>query len=309
MKCLVTELYNQAGIDVFEKNGVEVTLAYGKSMDELKEMVKDYEILVVRAATPVQKDFIDAGTKLKAIGMAGIGLNHIDVEYAKSNDIAVFNVPDGSTTAVSELAIGTMLNVLRRIGNANSFVKSGGWDKTGFTGNEIRNKTVGILSLGRIGFRVAEICKAFGAKEIITYDPYLKQEVADKIEARILPLDEVLKQADIISIHTPLTPETKHMIGKEQFEMMKDGAYLFNLGRGGIVDEDALYDALVSKKLAGAGFDVMEEEPPTKDNKLFSLDNFSITCHIGAGTQEAQVYIAESLANQILNHLNLGYSM
>ncbi len=156
---------------------------------------------------------------------------------------------------------------------------------------------------------MAEICKAFGAKEIITYDPYLKQEVADKIQARILPLEDVLKEADIISIHTPLTPETKHMIGKEQFKIMKDGAYLFNLGRGGIVDEEALYEALVSKKLAGAGFDVMEEEPPAKDNKLFALDNFSITCHIGAGTEEAQIYIAESLANQILNHLNVGYSM
>ncbi|MGP1488839.1 MAG: hydroxyacid dehydrogenase [Peptoanaerobacter stomatis] len=304
MKCLVTELFNQSGIDVFEKNGVEVTLAYGKSIPEITDMVKDYEILVVRAETPVQKAMIDAGVKLKAVGMAGIGLNHIDVEYAKSKGIAVFNVPDGSTTAVSELAIGTMLNVLRKIGNANNFVKAGNWNKTGFTGNEIKNKTVGILSLGRIGFRVAEICLAFGAKEIVTYDPYLKQEVADKIGARILPLDEVLKVADIVSIHTPLTPETKHMIGKEQFAIMKDGSFLFNLGRGGIVDEEALYDALTSGKLAGAGFDVMEQEPPAKDNKLFKLDNFSITCHIGAGTKEAQIYIADSLANQIMNYIN-----
>ena len=304
MKCLVTELFNQSGIDVFEKNGVEVTLAYGKSIPEITDMVKDYEILVVRAETPVQKAMIDAGVKLKAIGMAGIGLNHIDVEYAKSKGIAVFNVPDGSTTAVSELAIGTMLNVLRKIGNANNFVKAGNWNKTGFTGNEIKNKTVGILSLGRIGFRVAEICLAFGAKEIVTYDPYLKQEVADKIGARILPLDEVLKVADIVSIHTPLTPETKHMIGKEQLSLMKDGSFLFNLGRGGIVDEEALYDALTSGKLAGAGFDVMEQEPPAKDNKLFKLDNFSITCHIGAGTKEAQIYIADSLANQIMNYIN-----
>ena len=304
MKCLVTELFNQSGIDVFEKNGVEVTLAYGKSIPEITDMVKDYEILVVRAETPVQKPMIDAGVKLKAIGMAGIGLNHIDVEYAKSKGIAVFNVPDGSTTAVSELAIGTMLNVLRKIGNANNFVKAGNWNKTGFTGNEIKNKTVGILSLGRIGFRVAEICLAFGAKEIVTYDPYLKQEVADKIGARILPLDEVLKVADIVSIHTPLTPETKHMIGKEQLSLMKDGSFLFNLGRGGIVDEEALYHALTSGKLAGAGFDVMEIEPPAKDNKLFKLDNFSITCHIGAGTKEAQIYIADSLANQIMNYIN-----
>lgn len=303
MKCLVTELFNQSGIDLFEKNGVEVTLAYGKSIPEITEMIKDYDLLVVRAETPVQQPMIDAGVKLKAIGMAGIGLNHIDVTYAKSKGIEVFNVPDGSTTAVSELAIGTMLNVLRKIGSANNFVKAGNWDKTGFTGNEIRNKTIGILSLGRIGFRVAEICLAFGAKEIVTYDPYLSQEVADKIGAKILPLDEVLKVSDIVSIHTPLTPETKHMIGKEQLALMKDGSFLFNLGRGGIVDEEALYDALTSGKLAGAGFDVMEQEPPAKDNKLFALDNFSITCHIGAGTKEAQIYIAESLATKMLKHI------
>lgn len=303
MKCLVTELYNEAGQQILKDNGVEVTLAYDKNHDELVEMVKDYELLIVRAATPVQKDFIDAGVKLKAIGMAGIGLNHIDVEYAKSKGIAVFNVPDGSTEAVSELAIGMILSVLRKIPAANKSVKGGVWNKTGFTGNEIKGKVVGICSLGKIGFRVAELCLAFGAKGIITYDPYLKQEIADKINAKILPLDEVCKQADIISIHTPLTPETKHMIGKKQLDMMKDGSFLFNLGRGGIVDEDALYDALVSGKIKAAGFDVMEEEPPKKDNKLLQLDNFTITCHIGAGTEEAQIYISESLANQMLNHV------
>lgn len=304
MKVLVTELYNEAGQQMLKDKGVEVTLAYGKSHDELVAMVPEYDALIVRAATPVQKDFIDAGKNLKSIGMAGIGLNHIDVEYAKSKGIKVLNVPDGSTTAVSELAVGMILTTLRKIPKANKDVKNGTWEKTAYPGNEIKGKTIGICSLGKIGFRVAEILLAFGAKEILTYDPYLKQEIADKIGAKILPLEEVLKQADIVTIHTPLTPETKHMIGKDQIALMKDGSYLFNLGRGGIVEETALYEALKSGKLKGAGVDVMETEPP-KSSPLFELDNFTVTPHIGAGTEEAQIYISESLARQTLEALGL----
>lgn len=303
MKCLVTELFNDAGIKALEAKGVEVTLAYGKSQEELKAMLPDYDALIVRAATPVKKDMIDAGKKLKSIGMAGIGLNHIDVEYAKSKGIKVLNVPDGSTEAVAELALAVALSVMRKVVAADKAVRANKWDKTGFTGNEIRGKVVGIIALGKIGYRVAELYKAFGAT-IVTYDPYLKQEIADKIGAKILPLDEVFKQADIVSVHSPLTPETKHMIGKKQLDLMKKGSFVFNLGRGGVVDEDALYDALVSGQLAGAGADVMEVEPPV-GSKLLGLDNFVVTCHIGAGSHEAQIYIGESLAKQTLEVLGL----
>ncbi len=301
MKCLVTEKIREEGLSILREK-FDVDLAYGKSIDEIKQMVGDYEVLIVRAQTPVDKEMIDLGKKLKIIAMGGIGLNHIDVEYAKSKNIDIYNVPQGSTEAVAELAVGTILTVLRRIPEANAFVKKGNWDKTIYIGNEVKGKTVGILALGKIGFRVAEVMKALGA-DIITYDPYLKQEIADKLDAKIMDLDEVMKKADIISIHTPLTPETKHMVNAEKIAMMKQGSFLFNFGRGGIVNEDALYDALKSGHLKGAGFDVLEEEPPAKDHKLYSLDNFTITPHIGAGTEEAQIFIAKNLAERIIEKL------
>ncbi len=301
MKCLVTEKIREEGLSILREK-FDVDLAYGKSIDEIKKMVGDYDVLIVRAQTPVDKEMIDLGKKLKIIAMGGIGLNHIDVEYAKSKNIDIYNVPAGSTEAVAELAIGTILTVLRRIPEANAFVKKGNWDKTIYIGNEVKGKTVGILALGKIGFRVGEVMKALGA-DIITYDPYVKQEIADKLDAKIMDLDEVMKTADIISIHTPLTPETKHMVNAEKIAMMKPGSFLFNFGRGGIVNEDALYDALKSGHLKGAGFDVLEEEPPAKDHKLYSLDNFTITPHIGAGTEEAQIFIAKNLAERIIEKL------
>ncbi|MGP1562351.1 D-2-hydroxyacid dehydrogenase [Filifactor alocis] len=302
MKCLITELVHPSGVDILKQH-YDVTLAYGKSLDEVKAMVKDYEILIVRSDTPVQKDMIDAGVKLKVIGMAGIGLNHIDTKYAEEKGIKVFNVKDGSIDSVAELALTLMLTVMRKVNPANNAVKQGKWDKMGFTGNLLTEKTVGILAVGRIGSRVAQLCQGFGCN-VIGYDPYLPQEVADKIGVKLMSLDEVLQTADILSIHMPLTPETKHMIGKKQLDMMKEGSFLFNLGRGGLVDEDALYDALKSGHLAGAGLDVVEVEPPAPDHKLFELDNCIITCHIGAGSYEAQEKIAKSLANQIIEYLS-----
>ncbi|NLM07222.1 MAG: hydroxyacid dehydrogenase [Tissierellia bacterium] len=301
MKCLITEVIAQEGIDILERE-FGVVLAYDKSIAEIKEMVKDYEILIVRAETPVDKEMIDAGEKLKVIGMAGIGLNHIDVKYAESKGIKVFNVPDGSTNSVAELALGMMLTTMRRITEANNYVKAGHWDKTAFVGRQIRRKTVGIVSMGKIGYRVAELVKALGA-HIIVYDPYLKPEVARSLNAEIASLDILFQNADIISVHTPLTPETYHMIGRKLLSQMKPSSYIFNLGRGGIIDEDALYDALKNKTIAGAGVDVLEVEPPEVNNKLFTLDNFIVTCHIGAGSVEAQTYIAKHLAVYIIDYL------
>lgn len=301
MKCLITEKIAQEGIDILERE-FGVVRAYDKNISEIKEMVKDYEVLIVRAETPVDKEMIDNGVKLKAIGMAGIGLNHIDVKYAESKGIKVFNVPDGSTNSVAELAIGMMLTTMRRITECNNYVKAGHWDKTAFVGRQIRRKTVGIVSMGKIGYRVAELCKAMGA-HIIVHDPYLKPEIARGLNAELTSLDILFQNADIITVHTPLTPETYHMIGKKQILLMKPTAYIFNLGRGGIIDEDALYEALKSKAIAGAGCDVLEVEPPEVGNKLFTLDNFICTCHIGAGSIEAQTYIAKNLAVYIIDYL------
>ncbi len=305
MKCLITEKINDKGINLLKENGVKVDLAYDKNREEIKEIIGDYDVLLVRAETQVDKELIDLGKNLKVIGMNGIGLNHIDVEHAKSKGIKVVNVADGSITAVAELAFTLMLGTVRKLYPAVSATKSGKWDKTGFTGNQLNEKTLGILSLGKIGFRVAEIAQAFNMK-VIAFDPYLNPEIARRINVELLPLEEVLTQADLITIHTPLTKETYHMIGEEEINLMKDGSFLFNLGRGGIVDERALYEALVSGKLAAAAADVMECEPPTEeDAKLLQLDNFMATCHIGAGTVEAQEYISYSLASQTLEGLNV----
>ena len=304
MKCLITEKINDKGINLL-KEYMQVDLGYEMTRNEILENLKNYDALLIRAETQVDREMIDAGEKLKVVGMNGIGLNHVDVKYANEKNIEVLNVPDGSITAVAELTLTLILATLRKFYPTVSATKDGFWDKTSFQGNELKGKTVGILALGQIGFRVAELCQAFGA-EVIAYDPYQKQEIADKINVPLLPLEEVLKRADILSIHSPLTKETKHMIGKEQIEMMKDGSYIFNLGRGGIVKEDDLYNALVSGKITAAAADVMENEPPKEsDMKLIELDNFSVTCHIGAGTVEAQEYISESLARKTLEALKL----
>ncbi|WP_129600332.1 D-2-hydroxyacid dehydrogenase [Anaerophilus nitritogenes] len=304
MKCLITEKVNEKGIELLRKH-FTVDLAYDKNLDEIKNMVGEYDVLLVRAETPVDKEMIDLGKNLKIVGMAGIGLNHIDVEYAKSKDIKVINVPNGSITSVAELAMTLILGSCRKLYNAVHATKNGKWDKTGFTGNLLDGKTVGILSLGKIGFRVAELCQAFNMN-VVAYDPYLNPEVAKKINVELLPLEDVFKKADIISIHTPLTKETHHMVSEKELNLMKDGSFLFNLGRGGIVDEKALYKALTSGKLKAAAADVMENEPPKEeDQALLKLDNFMATCHIGAGTEEAQEFISVSLADQIFEYFNL----
>lgn len=306
MKCLITEKIDDKGINLLKENGFEVNLAYEKNREEIKKMIVDYDVLLVRAETQVDKELIDLGRNLKVIGMAGIGLNHIDVKYAESKGIKVLNVPDGSITSVAELTMALILATVRKLYNAVYYTKSGKWDKTGFTGNLLDGKTIGIISLGKIGFRVAELCQAFNMK-VIAYDPYLEPKIAEKINVELLTLEEVLRQSDLISIHTPLTKETYHMIGEKEIELMKDGSFLFNLGRGGIVDERALYRALVSGKLKAAAVDVMENEPPSTedDYKLLQLDNFIATCHIGAGTVEAQSYISYSLAKQVIEFLGV----
>lgn len=304
MKCLITEKIGQEGIELLKEH-FQVDLFYERSQEEIKEIIGDYDVLIVRARTTVDKEMIDLGKNLKVIGMAGIGLNHIDTTYAKTKDIKIFNVPDGSITSVAELTMTLILASFRKLYNAVSATKSGNWDMLGYTGNILEGKTIGILALGKIGFKVAELCQAFNM-DVIAFDPYLDPKIAEKINVKLLPLEEVLKNSDLISIHSPLTKETYHMIGEKEINMMKDGSFIFNLGRGGVVDEKALYKALKSGKLKAAAADVLEHEPPRpEDYKLMKLDNFIATCHIGAGTEEAQANIAKSLASQVIEHLGM----
>lgn len=301
MKIIITEKINNSGINLLKKN-CEVVCDFGISREELLDCIEDYDAMIIRADTKIDSILLDKAKKLKAIGMAGIGLNHIDVAYAQDKNIAIFNVPDGSNESVAELTIGLMLNIVRKVDAAVHDTKAKyDWNKHAFIGRQLRDKVLGIIALGKIGSRVAQFCQVLGMK-VVAYDPYLDKTRADELQVKLVGLDELLSLADIISIHAPLTKDTYHLLGAEQLKKMKKEAYLINLGRGGIVDEDSLYLALKEGHLAGAAVDVMEEEPPGK-SKLFELGNFLVTPHIGAGTVEAQDYIAFNIAEKVLNHL------
>lgn len=301
MKCIITEQLDETGIKMLNEFG-EVRLAYGIARKELLQVIKDFDVLIVRSDTPVDKELIDKGVNLKVVGMAGIGLNHIDTEYAKAKNIQVFNVVDGSIDSVAEMTIGMMINIARKLSKASYDTKNKIWNKTGYLGNQLKGKTLGLIAMGKIGSRVATLAQAIGM-EVIVYDPYLDPKIAEQMNVKLKSLIELLEEADVISIHTPLTKDTYHMIGEKEINTLKKGSYIINLGRGGIIDEDVLYHALKNGQLAGAALDVLEVEPNC-DSKLFTLDNVIITPHIGAGTVEAQQNIARSLANKVIDYLS-----
>lgn len=301
MKVLITEPVHPDGVEFLRSKGVEVTCAFGISREELLQSVAMYDGLIIRSDTAIDRELLDLATHLKVVGMAGIGLNHVDLFLADERGVRVYNVPDGSNESVAELTIGFLIAVARKIVLASSDTKKGMWDKSGYMGHTLQGKTLGILALGRIGTRVAEIARVLGMN-ILACDPYLDEQEVQRRGAQKVELDSLLRASDFVSIHSPLNEQTYHLIGREQIEMMKDGSFLINLGRGGIVDEEALYDALVSGKLKGAALDVMEVEPAPK-SKLFTLDNIFITPHIGAGTVESQQYISLSIATKVFNHL------
>jgi len=304
MKIIITEKIHQSGIE-FLKEQFDVTEMYDPGKERLLEVIKDYDAIIQRASIDLDKEMIDAATNLKVIGMAGVGLNNIDVAYAKSKGIPVFNVPDGSTNAVAELTFSLLLNVARKITPANDFVKGGGWNKHLFPGSELKNKTIGTIGFGRIGKRVGKIADAFDMN-VIAYDPYIDPKDVAHMNVRLVSFEKLLTEADIISIHCPITEETHHLISEEEFQLMKDGAILLNMGRGGIVSEKAAIEALKSKKLKAYAMDVVENEPytgGTYQSELLNFDNVVITPHIGAGTEEAQEYIAKTVTKKVASYL------
>lgn len=293
---LVTEPIDPAGVAGFQEYA-EVKLAFDADRAELLNIVGDYDALVVRVKHKIDREVIDRGARLKVIAMNGIGLNHIDVNYAKEKGIAVLNVPDASNDSVAELTIGLMLNLARRINPAFASVREGQWNKHAFIGHELKGKTLGIIALGKIGSRVAHIAQAMGM-DVIAFDPFLTPQAAAALKVELVSLPDLLGRADVVSIHAPLTKDTYHLLGAEELAQMKEGAFLVNAGRGGIVDEEALYAAVASGHLGGFAGDVMETEPPGK-NKLFGLPNVVVTPHIGGNTHEAQRRIGLRLAEEI----------
>lgn len=262
----------------------------------LASALSDAHVLIVRSATKVNEGLLSAAPNLKIVARAGVGLDNIDVPACEKRGIKVINTPSASSNAVAELTIGVMICLLRNVQKAHLQMKNKIWDKKNLVGSEIAGKTIGIIGFGRIGSLVAEKAHALGMR-VVAYDPHPK----DVGYVTFLSLDEVFRTADIISIHVALTPQTKHMINRDAIAKMKDGVYLLNLARGELVDEDAIYDACKSKKIAGAALDVYSLEPYT--GKLLELDNICFTPHIGASTKEAQLRIGTELVQRLKEEL------
>ncbi len=302
MKVGICDPIAKEGVELLKKEGFEVMDLTGLPKDELPNHVRDLDAIIVRSATKVRKEMIDAAEKLKAIGRAGVGLDNIDVEYAKSKGIKVINTPRATSISVAELTIGLILAVMRKIAYADREMRNGAWPKKKCKGIEMYGKTMGIIGIGRIGREVAKRAKAFGMK-VIYYDVYRPDESTEKeLDIEFRELNVLVSEADVITLHLPLTPETKHLINKERIEKMKDGAIIINAARGGIVDENALYEALKSGKLYGAALDVYENEP-LKESKLFELDNIVLTPHIGAQAKEGQTRAGIEVAKKIAEAL------
>ena len=301
VKILITDDIHEEAVEILRKVG-DVEIATNLSREELKRKIEDVDVIVVRSGTKLTRDILEHAKKLKIIARAGVGVDNIDVEYATERGIIVVNSPDASSISVAELTMGLMLAAARNIPQATASLKRGEWDRKSFKGIELYGKTLGVIGLGRIGQQVVKRAKAFGMN-IVGYDPYIPEEVARDLGVKLLDdLNELCKVSDFITLHVPLTPKTRHIIGKEQISLMKRNAIIVNCARGGLIDERALYEALKEGRIRAAALDVFEEEPP-RNNPLLTLDNVIGTPHQGASTEEAQKSAGILVAEQIVKIL------
>ncbi len=301
MKVLVSDNISPKGIAILKKAKLTVDVKTGLSTDELKKAIHTYEALIVRSATKVTRDIIDAAENLKVIGRAGSGLDNIDKTAATKRGIVVMNTPGGNTITTAEHTMALLFSMARQVPQASASMKEGKWEKKRFMGVELYNKTLGIIGLGNIGAHVARMAHGIGM-HIITYDPFLNEEKARTLGVKIVELGELIKTSDFITIHAPLTKDTMGMINAERISKMKPGVRLINSARGGIIDEKALHDAIQSGKVAAAALDVFEKEPP-EGSPLLGLDRMVCTPHLGAASTEAQENVAIAIAEQIVDYL------
>ncbi len=301
---IITDHISQEGIDILQRDtSIAIDVRPCIKNEELKKIIGNYDAIITRSGTAITADLIENPGKLKIIGRAGVGLDNVDIEAASKKGIIVMNAPTGNTFAATELTMGIMLAAARKIPLANASLKSGQWDRKKFMGFQLYNKTLGIIGLGRIGGNVAVRAKSFGMK-VVAYDPYIKKSKAESIGVKLCDtLEEVLQASDVLTVHTPLTPETLNMITAAEISKMKTGVIIINCARGGIVNENDLYEALKSGKVFAAGIDVFEEEPP-KNHRLFELENVFVTPHIGANTFEGQEGVARLIAEQVVDALH-----
>ena len=305
IKILVTDEVSDTGLQPLRAAGFLIEKHTRLPHDQLCEAVKQSDGLVVRSETKVTADVLDAAPILRVIGRAGVGVDNIDVAAATARGIVVMNAPDGNTVTTAEHTMALLIALARRVPQANTSLKSGGWDRKKFIGVELQGKTLGIIGLGRIGRAVATRARAFGMS-IIAYDPFIAPEQTRDLEIEGATLDEVFARSDFLTVHTPLTAETKCIIGKDAFALMKKGVRIINCARGGLVDEEALREAINSGVVAGAALDVFTEEPPRLDHPLLALEEVIATPHLGASTTEAQEGVAFTVAEQMRDYLLSG---
>lgn len=304
MKVLVSDNISPKGVEILKNAGLKVDVRTGMKPEELKACIGEYNGLIIRSATKVTSEIIDAASNLKVIGRAGSGLDNVDKVAASKKGIVVMNTPGGNTVTTAEHSIAMLFSVARMIPQATASMKAGKWEKKKFMGVELYNKTLGILGLGNIGSQVAK--KAQGLEmNVIAYDPFLSEDKAEALGIKKVSIDEIFSQSDFITIHSPLTPETKNLINAKTISRMKDGVRIINCARGGIINEQDLYEAVKSGKVAGAALDVLEKEPPD-NNPLLTLDNVVCTPHLGASTEEAQENVALAVAEQVADYLVRG---
>lgn len=272
---------------------------------EFESALAGAEALIVRSATKVTREMFSLAPHLKAVGRAGVGLDNIDIPAASERGIAVFNAPGGNTIAAAELTMALLIAVARKVPAAEASLREGNWDRAAFKGVELRAKTLGLIGAGRIGSEVAMRCKAF-EMDVIAYDPYLSPTRADELGIEMVAWEEVLERGDFISIHVPLTEETRGIIGPDALSKMKPTAFVVNASRGGVVDESALAKALHNSVIAGAALDVYETEPLPADSPLRDAPNLVLTPHLGASTAEAQVGVATEVAHKVRLLLETG---
>ena len=284
-RVLVTDPLAADGLAILKEGKLEVDVRTGLKGQDLLDAVKDYDALIVRSETRVTAEVIAAGKNLQIIGRAGVGVDNIDVDAATAHGIIVVNAPTGNTVSAAELTFGLMMAMARNIAQADASMRRGEWRRSEFVGVELRGKTLGIVGLGRVGTELAKRARAFEMR-IVAYDPYVSQERARDIGAELDTLDNVLKTADFLSVHTPLTDATKSLITAKELAMMKKGVRIVNAARGGIIDEQALYDAVESGHVAAGAIDVFPVEP-VKETILTKSGRIIVTPHLGASTAEA----------------------
>jgi D-3-phosphoglycerate dehydrogenase len=302
-RVLVSDSLSDEGLAILERTpGLQTDYRPGISPDELRGVLPDYDGLIIRSGTKVTADLLSVAKRLRVVGRAGIGVDNVDLEAATERGVIVMNTPEGNAVTTAEHAIALMTSLARRIPQATASMRAGRWEKSKFSGMELFDRVLGVVGLGNIGSIVADRARGLRMR-VIAFDPVVSEERAQRLGVDLVSLDEVLRRADVISLHVPLTKDTRGMIGRAAFAKMKRGVLVINAARGGIVDEAALLEALESGQCGGAALDVFEQEPPPADHPLLRRDDVVLTPHLGAATEQAQLNVARAIAEQVAAYL------